>query len=341
MGTPTIQSGLMASRDYYDILGVSKKASADEIRNAYRKLVRQLHPDVNKAPDAQKKFTEVQNAYDTLSDDKKRGIYDLHGPGAFETGSAQEAAARAQGGPHYSWQNVGGGRGGPVNMNGMDFDSEDISSIFESVFGGGAGGVPRGGTGGPKKRGRKTRAHEPREAVERELDVDFMSAATGGSQTLRISSGGAVRTVEVTIPAGIETGRQLRMRGGSGGGDDPDILLLVKVLGHKWFRRGEFEHTGKGLDLYVEVPISIAEATLGASVSVPTLTDHVEVAIPPGTPSGRRLRLRGLGIRDAGGRQGDLYAIVKIVPPLGATLTPTEADQLRAIAEKAGPQRPW
>ena len=333
----------MASRDFYDILGVGRKATADEIRAAYRKLARQFHPDVNKSADAQKRFTEVQNAYDALSDDKKRAMYDQFGSAAFETGSSQEAASRARAGPHYGWENVGGRRGGgSVHVNGGDFDPEDISSIFESVFGGGGfggqGSVASGDRGGAKKRGRKVRMHEAAEPIARDVEVEFLTAARGGVQTLRFAGGGSTRTVEVTIPAGIETGQQLRIRGGE---NQPEVLLTIKVGAHAWFRRGEFEHTGKGLDVFVDVPISIAEATLGASVAVPTLDGRVDVSIPPGTPSGRKLRLREQGIRDAAGRVGDLYVMVKIVTPSGATLSPTEADQLRSIAAKVVPHRPW
>ncbi len=329
----------MSARDYYEVLGVPRTAKADEIRSAYRKLARQLHPDVNKAPDAQRKFTEVQNAYDVLSDDKKRAMYDQFGSAAFETGAAQEAASRARTGPHYSWSNAGGPRpGGSVNVNGVNFDPEDINSIFESVFGGGFGRADGAPSGAGRKKTRRGRAAPVQDPIEHELEVPFEIAARGGVQTLRLTTGGAGKTVEVTIPAGIESDRQLRIRGGAA---EPDVLLRIKVSPHRWFRRGEHEETGKGLDLFVDLPLSIAEATLGAKVTIPTLDGSVELAIPPGSPSGRKLRLRGKGIRDSSGRIGDLFGIVKIVPPSGATLTPTEAEQLLALAAKAPVHRPW
>lgn len=332
----------MASRDFYDILGVGRKASADEIKSAYRKLARQLHPDVNKASDAQKKFTEVQNAYDVLSDEKKRGMYDQFGAAAFETGASQEAASRAGRGPSYTWSNVGGRGGGGGSPN-MGFDPEDLGSIFESMFGGGAGPAPRGGGGsGRGRKGHSKRhVHEPEEApTVRELHVDFMTAARGGPVSVRVGDGREARTIEVRIPAGIDTGGQLRVRAatGTGGGD---IIFTVLPQAHRHFRRGEHEDLGKGLDLYIDVPVSIAEATLGGQVSVPTLEGTVDLAIPPGSPSGRRLRLRGLGIVDGQGRKGDLYAILKIVPPPSATLSDLEATALRDIAARGGPYRTW
>jgi curved DNA-binding protein len=332
----------MASRDFYDILGVGRKASPDEIKSAYRKLARQLHPDVNKASDAQKKFTEVQNAYDVLSDEKKRGMYDQFGSAAFESGASQEAASRAGRGPSYTWSNVGGRGGSGANPN-MGFDPEDLGSIFESMFGGGAGPTPRSGGGGSRRKAHSKRhapEHEPEAAPSvRELHVEFMTAARGGPVSVRVGDGPEARTIEVRIPAGIETGGQLRVRAASGGGGD--IIFTVMPQSHRYFRRGEHEDLGKGLDLYIDVPVSIAEATLGAQVSVPTLEGTVELAIPSGSPSGRRLRLRGLGIVDGQGRKGDLYAIVKIVPPPSATLSDLEATALRDIAARGGPYRSW
>jgi DnaJ-class molecular chaperone len=171
------------------------------------------------------------------------------------------------------------------------------------------------------------------------LHVEFMTAARGGPVSVRVGDGPEARTIEVRIPAGIETGGQLRVRAASGGGGD--IIFTVMPQSHRYFRRGEHEDLGKGLDLYIDVPVSIAEATLGAQVSVPTLEGTVELAIPSGSPSGRRLRLRGLGIVDGQGRKGDLYAIVKIVPPPSATLSDLEATALRDIAARGGPYRSW
>lgn len=328
----------MAARDYYDILGVGRQASADEVKAAYRKLARQLHPDVNKAADAQRTFTEVQQAYDVLSDEKKRGIYDRFGHAAFESGAAEQAASRAasSGGPHYSWSNVGGG-GGAADASSMGFDPDDLGSIFESMFGGGP--ARGGGSTSRRKSHGKRKAAEPPPPSTADLHVDFMVAAKGGTQAVRLGEGRDARTIEVSIPAGCEAGTQMRVR--STDGRTGDVILTVKPTAHRYFRRGEHEETGKGLDLFIEVPITIAEATLGAQVAVPTLGGTVDMAIPEASPSGRRLRLRGLGITDAQGRKGDLYAVLKIVPPPSATLSAPEIAAIKEISARGGTCRPW
>ncbi len=328
----------MAGRDYYDILGVGRQASADEIKSSYRKLARQYHPDVNKAPDAQRKFTEVQQAYDVLSDEKKRGMYDRFGHAAFESGAAEQAAARAaaSGGPHYSWTNVGGG-GGAADASAMGFDPDDLGSIFESMFG---GGPSRGtGSGSRRKSHGKRKSAEPPPPATADLHVDFMVAAKGGTQTVRLGEGKDARTIEVTIPAGCEAGTLLQGR--SLDGRPSNVNFLIQPKAHRHFRRGEHEETGKGLDLSIDVPITIAEATLGAQVAIPTLGGTADLAVPEGSPSGRRLRLRGLGITDAQGRKGDLYAVLKIIPPPSATLSALEIAALKEIAARGGSCRPW
>jgi curved DNA-binding protein len=329
------------ARDYYEVLGVSKTASADEIRAAYRKLARKYHPDVNKAPEAQQKFTEVQHAYDVLSDEQKRKLYDQFGSAAFEAGGAASAAGRqgagGRGGPHYSWSNVGGPGGGPsFNFEGVDFDTEDVGSVFEAIFGG-RGETPFSGRAG---RAGRTRARAPGqdregaqpEEVRADITVSFMTAAKGGKESVRIGDSGKTRTIEVTIPAGTEEGTQMRVRGGAGG--QRDIILRVHVGSHPLLRRGEFVDAGKGLDLYLDLPLNISEATLGGVVQVPTLSGPVELQVPPGTPSGKRLRLRARGIHDMQGRQGDLYAVVKVVPPVATDLSEQEREELRTIATK-------
>ncbi|MEI7657833.1 MAG: DnaJ C-terminal domain-containing protein [Phycisphaerae bacterium] len=328
----------MAARDYYDILGVGRKASADEIKSSYRKLARQYHPDVNKAADAQRQFTEVQQAYDVLSDEKKRGMYDRFGHAAFESGAAEQASARAasSGGQHYSWSNVGGGVGGG-DPSAMGFDPDDLGSIFESMFG---AGPPRGGGSGSRRKSHsKRKSAEPPPPSTADLHVDFMVAAKGGVQSVRLGEGKEARTIDVTIPAGCESGTQMRVR--STDGRTGDVLLTVLPMPHRHFRRGEHHETGKGLDLFIDVPITIAEATLGGQITVPTLAGTVDLAVPEGSPSGRRLRLRGLGITDAQGRKGDLYAVLKIIPPPSATLSPLEVAALKEIAARGGSCRPW
>jgi DnaJ-class molecular chaperone len=333
------------ARDYYQVLGVPKTSSADEIKKAYRALARKLHPDVNKAPDAQKQFTEVQNAYDVLSDDKKRALYDQHG----EAGLSGAAGPGPH--PHVDWSNIGGRRG-----QAGGFDPDDLTSMFETFFGGFGGasdagrssprgpsarGPGSGGGGGGGGGGRRGGRHAPRReeppAEVHDVRVDFLKAARGGAETLRISSGGSSRSVDVKIPAGIPDGSTMRLRGLGpldGDGDPTDLLIRVNVDPHPLFRRGEGPDAGKSLDVYVDVPLTIAEAALGATVHVPTLSGSVDLKVPAGTASGRRLRVRGQGIAPSGGTAGDLYAVVQIVPPRAEDLTPADAETLRRIGSR-------
>lgn len=305
----------MSQRDYYEVLGVPKSATIEEIRKAYRGLVRKLHPDVNKAPDAQKKFTEVQEAYDALSDEGKRKLYDQFGAAGVGGG--------APGGPRA---------GRPqVDVNGMNIDDEELKEVFESIFGGGGMG---GGFGGQRPRsGRAGRAaqHTSDEVSRHDMLVSFEAAARGSMENVRLAApDGGTKTIEVKIPAGVEDGAQLRVRASR---TTPEVIITVRVGSHPLFRRGEFSETGKGLDLYLDLPLTIAEATLGTKLSVPTLWGVVELTVPPASNSGRKLRLRGKGLRDEAGREGDLYVIAKLVVPQRA-LSEMEGTFLREIAER-------
>ena len=313
----------MAKRELYEILGVAKSASDDEIKAAYRKLARKFHPDVNKSTDAQQKFTEIQNAYDVLSDPKKRKMYDQYG----DVAAAERAAgAGAAGGarPHYQWSTTGQG----------DFDAEDLSSMFEEMFKGHSGFSPSGSRS--KARPRATRHAEP-EPLTHDVTLSFMTAARGGTESLRISDGGKSRTIEVKIPAGTAHGAQLRIK--SGAGEGVDLMLRIRVGEHPLFRRGEGEPAGKSLDLYLDLPLTFAEAALGTTVPIPTLEGSVELTVPPGTASGRKLRLRGRGIKPASGEAGDLLAVVKIIPPDSGQLSPEEAEALRMMCTRQGSPR--
>jgi DnaJ-class molecular chaperone len=333
----------MAKRDYYEVLGVSRSASSDEIRKAYRKLARTLHPDVNKASDAAKKFAEVQDAYEVLSDDKKRSAYDRFGHAAADAGGVGGSGQRA-GGP-FRWSSGGGGAGT------SDFEMDDIGSVFDAFFGnryGGAAGA--GGVGGSGQPGRGDPAAGARGAGRARrgtargqqtvtISIPFMEAARGGTRSIRLSdaagSGGEKRpeqTIEVKIPKGVADGAKLRVRRP----DAPtDLVLHIRVLEHPLLKRG-----GEGagpLDLSIELPLTIEEAVLGSEVRVPTVDGVVEVRVPTGCASGRRLRIRGHGLEDEEGRRGDLYALVRIVPPRGEELTPEERSALAQMASK-GPR---
>lgn len=319
----------MSEKDLYSILGVARSASADQIRKAYRALARKLHPDVNKAPNAAAEFATVQEAYDVLSDEKKRRYYDQFGvaPGS--------AASDAGSGPHAGPRGWGpGGFGGQnVRVDGMDLDPEEIGSMFESFFGrGGSDPFARGPFAGGRASPRSSAAQRARtpEPIEHELLISFMTSAMGGKEDVRLVTDEKPRTIEVHVPAGVRDGQQLRVRKGAG---DRDVVITVKVGEHPRFRRGD------GNDLLVDLPLNIAEATLGSTVPVPTLEGEVELTIPPGTASGAKLRLRGKGIQPASGTSGDLYAVIKILTPKPATLSAAEVATLRAIGAKQGDVR--
>lgn len=324
----------MAKRDYYEVLGIAKGASDDEIRSAYRALARKLHPDVNKSPDAQAKFTEVQEAYDTLSDEKKRRQYDYFGHDAERMSRTQQPGGGGASGGTYSWSSGGPRGAGGATFN--DMDVEDLSSVFESIFGGRGATESGRGRASSRRGGRTSRVHrDEAEPLRHTLDVDFMTAALGGTRQLQVErpgkNGSGVRTIEVKIPPGIANGAQLRVRGALDG-HDGDIILTVRVAPHPVFRRGE---AGEGTsDLFVEVPVTFAEAALGATISIPTLTGSAEITIPAGSSSGRKLRLRGQGIAEGDAPRGDLYAVVKVVAPMPADLNEQDREALRRMSER-------
>ncbi|HEX3152483.1 MAG TPA: DnaJ C-terminal domain-containing protein [Gemmataceae bacterium] len=277
-------------RDHYEVLGVSKSASADEIAKAYKKLARQHHPDRNPGDkQAESRFKEIQNAYDTLSDPKKKGIYDQFGtdvpPGA------------AGGGFPGGFQFPGGG-------GGQQIDPEMAQEVFRRMFGGGGGGggfEDLFGGGGNRGRGRgRGRPQPSAETVDVEAHVPFLTAAMGGTIGLRVGD----RDIDVRVPAGFEDGKKLRVAGQGEYGED--IVVTVRIAPHPYFRR-------EGKDILIDVPISIPEAVVGGKVEVPTVAGkRVTVKVPPGTSSGSRVRLPGMGI---GG--GDQYLVMKVVVPKG------------------------
>ncbi len=301
----------MAERDFYEVLGVSRGASQDEIKRAYRDKARKLHPDVNKAPDAQKQFAELQNAYDTLSDEKKRQLYDRFG---HANGAAGDPDAWAS----------------QVNEAGFDFGAEELGDLFEVFFGGGRQRSPFSRAGR-----RPASAPRPRRGADatHAIDVSFETMARGGRETLRVV-GETTRTIELTIPAGIDDGATLRVGGaggaGVGGGPAGDLLVKVRVGGHPLYERPG----GKGLDLHLTLPITIAEATLGGRIAVPTLEGRVTLTVPPSTPSGVKLRLKGRGIRTSDGRSGDLLCTLRIVPPDPEHLSEDDRTTLTRIGEQ-------
>jgi curved DNA-binding protein len=286
-----------ATRDFYEILGVGRDASAEEIRKAYRKLARKHHPDVNKDDGAEERFKEISEAYDVLSDPDKRQQYDRFG--------AAWRQAAAGGGPGSGGPSGFGGfgAGGPgfsdIRVEFGEGSDLDLNDILGSFFGGGGSGR-RTGFGGFAARG------SDHEAT---LELTLAEAARGGRRSVRLGDG---RSYEVNVPAGVRDGQRIRLAGeggqGSGGGPSGDLFLRVALKPDRRFRL-------TGRDLHTEVAVAPWEAALGATVEIPTLEGAAKVKVPAGSSSGRRLRLRGQGYPDGKGGKGDLYASVRIVVP--------------------------
>jgi DnaJ-class molecular chaperone len=329
----------MAKRDYYEVLGLSKSASADEIRRAHRKLVRQYHPDVNKNnKQAEEKFKEVQEAYDVLSDEHKRKAYDEFGHAGVSAGGGPggvdpamyEAYRRAQ-------QGRGGGqrwRSGGVTVE--DFDPSefgfggggargagggDFGDIFEQLFGGARGRGRGGRTAAPQPE--PTRGSD----IEYPITLSFEDAARGTTLPLQIRRGGKMESIEIKIPPGVKDASRIRIKGKGeqgAGGENGDLYIITKIAPHPYYRRD-------GLDVLVDVPISIYESLLGTKVEVPTLDGPVTVTIPPGTSSGAKLRIKERGIH-RGTEKGDEYVVVKVVVPKG--LDTEDRDLIAKLQQK-------
>jgi curved DNA-binding protein len=284
-------------KDYYEILGVDKKADQDEIRRAFRKLAAKHHPDRNPDdPQAEERFKEINEAYTALSDPEKRKIYDTYG----RTGQVPPQ----QGG----W--TGTGPGGARVWTNVDPDqAASFSDFFQSLFGGfgGFGGFeqaagPRGGVGDPFREMRTgARVARPRN-VEGDLELEIERAYHGGD--VPISVGG--RRVTVTVPKGVHPGAKLRLRGQAPGGGD--LLLKVRLKPHP-----RFELIGDDVHSTARIPDHLA--ALGGSATVDTLDGRVDVTVPPGSSSGRTLRLRGQGWPRSGGGRGDQLVELQVTVP--------------------------
>ncbi|MGW4596042.1 DnaJ C-terminal domain-containing protein [Streptomyces sp. NPDC004457] len=285
------------ARDFYEVLGVPRDADKDEIQRAYRKLARRYHPDVNKDPAAEERFKEINEAFSVLSDPGQRARYDRFGedfrkvPDDWE----ERVGAGAGSGGGFRWS-TGGGPRGRYATSGFGAEGVDVEDLFGSLFGG-AG-----------------RVRVPGADQEAELPLTVEEAYRGGHRTVTLAGPtGQPRRYEVDVPPGVTDGQRIRLagEGGRAHGDAPagDLYLRVRIQPHPQFRLD-------GRNVYVQLPVTPWEAALGATVPVPTPSGATaKVGVPPGSSSGRRLRLRGEGMPNPRGTNGDLYAELRIMVP--------------------------
>ena len=313
-------------RDYYETLGVSKTASDDEIRSAFRKLARKYHPDVAKDKKAaEEKFKEINEAYEVLSDPEKRKKYDQLGadwnrPGGFQPPPGWQWEAQQPGDGFYQ----SGGDGGGVQF---EFGGTGFSDFFEAFFGGGRGRSAFGGFGG-----RQATAERGAD-VEADIMVTLEEASHGSTRTVSLRRAGSnkVENYQVKIPRGVHEGQRIRLAGqgeaGVRGGKSGDLFLRVRLAKHPDF-------SVEGSDLIHEVKIEPWGAALGSELLVPTLEGNVRLKIPPGTQGGQRFRLRERGLPSASGARGNLYVDVQISVP--KKLSEREKEIWRELAKLHG-----
>lgn len=328
--------------DYYQSLGVKRDASQEEIQRAYRTLVRQYHPDVNKEPGAEARFKEVQEAYEVLKDPARRKRYD-------ELGADYKPGQEFRTPPGNAWSGSEyGGRGGfrvkfgGDGAEGVDFGPSGFSEFFDALFGGMGGGAsghagtrfdPFGAAPGQRagRNGQRRRAGPQRGAdAEAELTITIADAIHRATKRVSVarSDGTGARTIDVRIPAGVTDGTIIRLAGQGGpgvsGGEPGDLLLRIRLAPDERFRVDPSDHC----TLHTTLPVAPWEAVLGAKVTAQTPDSQVLVTIPPGTSSGQKLRIRGHGLPNKQGERADLIAEVRIMVP--RTLTPEQ----RALWEK-------
>ena len=305
----------VAYKDYYKLLDVPRTASKDDISKAYKKLARKYHPDLNPGDaSAEERFKDINEAYEVLKDDEKRKLYDQLGPN-WKDGQQFQGAPGFEN-FHFEFN---GGR------DGRSFGGGDFSDFFETLFGG--GGRAQGGFGADPFGGFSARSRRGRD-VEAELPITLEEAYKGGEKTFTLNGGDGPRTLRVNIPAGIRDGGKLRLADqGRPGNPAGDLFLTVHFEPHPTFQVD-------GDNIVCEVAVMPWEAVLGSQARVPTLEGAVEMRIPAGSGSGRKLRLRGKGLGPASSR-GDEIVRVAVRVPDPATLTPRQKELWEELARES------
>ena len=317
----------MEFKDYYQTLGVAKTATEKEIKQAFRKLARKFHPDVNPGDKtSESKFKEINEAYEVLGDADKRRKYDELGANWRMYEQAQQQGQGFPGGsPHGfgggaqdAWTiNMGGPGGGyrtmsPEEMQDLFGNEDPFSDFFRTFFGGGGRE-----TGGRARGGRAARTQKGQD-IEQAVELTLEEAYHGATRRVSIKEGGHARTIDVRIPVGVKEGSRVRAAGegasGSNGGSAGDLYLRVQVKPHAVFERN-------GSDLQTKVAVPVTTAVLGGEAQVPTVTGSVRLKIPEGTQNGQVFRLKGHGMPNIGkpDDRGDLYATVEVQLPRALT----------------------
>ncbi len=284
-------------RDLYERLGVPRTATPDEIKTAYRRLARKHHPDVNPGDkSAEERFKEVAAAFDVLGNPEKRKLYDEMGPDAAKIGYDPEKAKAWR---QWQQRRTQTAQEVPFDAGEMPFD---IGDLFGDLFGGAA-------------RRRRPAGPMPGEDLHASLDIDLAEAVRGSERRIGVVRDGKEVRLDIRIPRGATEGTVVRLAGQGGtaarGGPPGDLLIEIHLRPHAFLRRD-------GQDLLFDLPVTVGEAVAGAEVTCPTFEGPVHLKIPPGSQTGRKLRLRGKGLPDLRGGRGDLYAVVAVaVPPPG------------------------
>lgn len=305
----------MKYKDYYEVLGVSKSATNNDIKKAYKKLAKKYHPDLNQGDkSAEEKFKEINEAYEVLGDEGKRKKYDTFGQSYnFQNGADFDPSKYGFGNGGYQYYSTG--------------SASDFSDFFNMFFGGNGGQRASGFDIGSMFSNRRSRSIRG-EDIESELEIDLIEAYEGTSKTIGLNILGETKTISVKIPAGILPGKKIKIReqGGKGskGGKNGDLYLKIKIKEHSELKL-------EGINLIKDLNLSPWEAALGCDVVVKGLKDKVRIKVPEGIQTDEKIKLKGLGYKDMNGNKGDMYVRIRIVNPVH--LTDEEKELYKSLKE--------